>query len=469
VKVLLIRPPRRHPLEQSLTVPPLGLAYIAGALEKAGYTVEIWDAYIERWTWRKLERRLRDVYVDVIGFSAMTPMWDVICRASALAKQSAKWQIVGGPHPTTVKQDIFKDAPFLTAGVVGEGEDVVVHLLDWLQSGQSGEAPKGVLHPEHSFVPAEAPNIKSITWPARHLLDNRQYKYPLAGKRHIGTMITSRGCPFRCSFCDKSVSGSAWRARSATEVVDEMAYMTQELGIQFINIYDDNFTLHRKRVLDICVEIERRKLNVAWKCEGRVDNLDIEMLQAMKKAGCQMIAFGVESGNPDSLALLRKDINIEQTKRTFALMRQVGVKSLAYMILGVPGETLEDVWTSIRFAKEIGADYVQFSSLSAMPGTPLSMQYDSGVSVRNWLDADANRQTLTSLDEETLQRAMKQAWRYFYLRPRPLFRLGRDLLRSGYIVEMGKGVMQAIWNEDNGLEASPHQVRSSNFSRASEA
>ena len=161
-----------------------------------------------------------------------------------------------------------------------------------------------------------------------------------------------------------------------------------------------------------------------------------------------MIAFGVESGNADSLALLRKDIKVEETVETFKLMKEVGVYSLAYMILGIPGETLEDVWRSIRFAREIGADYVQFSSLSSMPGTSLSMQFDSSASVTNFLDADVQRKTLTSLDEDTLIKAMNDAWRYFYLRPRPLFRLSRDIVKSGYVFELGKGVLQAVRDED---------------------
>lgn len=302
--------------------------------------------------------------------------------------------------------------------------------------------------PGQPFHEADLPTISDIVKPARHLLNNQRYRYPLAGQKNIGTMITSRGCPFRCSFCDKSVSGSSWRARSAKDVVDEMESMQQDFGIQFINIYDDNFTLHRKRVLDICREIENRGLRLAWKCEGRVDNLDEEMLLAMKRAGCRMIAFGVESGNPDSLALLRKDIRVEQTVQTFQLMRRIGVYSLAYMILGVPGETLDDVWTSIRFVREIGADYVQFSSLSAMPGTSLSMQFDASASVRNFLDADRQRKTLTSLDETILAKAMTDAWKHFYLRPRPLLRLGRDIVKSGYVFELGKSVLQAIRNED---------------------
>lgn len=442
MKVILIRPPRRHPLEQSLMVPPLGLAYIAAAAEREGHEVEIWDAYIERWSWRTLKEKLQNVNVDVIGFSAMTPMWDVVTRAIQMARDSASWIVVGGPHPTAVQHEIFNQLPELDVGVVGEGEDIFVQLLDWFSKG--GSLPKGVIHREYPLVPAEQPNIQEISKPNRRLLQNTRYRYPLIGERNIGTMITSRGCPFRCSFCDKSVSGSRWRARTADDVVNEMEEMNQQLGIQFINIYDDNFTLHRHRVIEICKEIQRRNLNIKWKCEGRVDNVDIEMLQAMKDAGCVMIAFGVESGNPKSLELLRKDIQIHQTQHAFQLMRQVGIRSLAYMILGVPGETREDVWTSIRFAREIQADYVQFSSLTAMPGTSLAEHFTSQISVRNPLDADVVRSTVSTLSESDLQSLMNQAWRYFYLRPRPMYRLTESMIRSGYWREMVYGVRDVV-------------------------
>ena len=166
--------------------------------------------------------------------------------------------------------------------------------------------------------------------------------------------------------------------------------------------------------------------------------------------------------NPASLELLRKDIDIEQTRNAFRLMNEVGIRSLAYMILCVPGESYEDVWKSIHFVREIKADYVQFSSLSAMPGTSIADHFSSGMSVQNWLDAGQHRQTISTLDEQQLQRLMNQAWRSFYLRPKPLARLGRDMIRSGYWKELGKGVRDAL--VDN-----IYQVRSNNFWRASDA
>ena len=207
--------------------------------------------------------------------------------------------------------------------------------------------------------------------------------------------------------------------------------MQREFGIRFVNFYDDNFTLHRARVVAICEEILRRGLRIQWKCEGRVDGVDVELLQLMKKSGCITVAYGVESGNAKSLALLRKDVSIAKSRQAFADTREAGLRSLAYMILGVPGETAEDVRASIRFCRELSADYVQFSSLTAMPGTDISAQFASRTSVKNPLDRDMARETLSDLPEEELSALMKEAWIGFYLRPRALFRISVDGLRSG--------------------------------------
>lgn len=442
MNIVLIRPPRRNPWENSLLVPPLGLAYIASAARLAGHHVQILDAYALRWTWQRFTEEMQKIHVDVIGFTAMTPVWDVVQQAIDISRNSARYIVVGGPHPTVVRHEIFGQCPKIDAGIVGEGEESFVALLGYWQAmevGDTQQVPAGVVLPHAEFREISPPDVQRIAYPARDLLDNSLYRYPLASRAQVATMITSRGCPFRCSFCDKSVGGSRWRARTPVDVVNEMEEIHSKYNVGFINMYDDNFTLHRKRVVDICQEIIRRQLPIVWKCEGRVDSVDLELLQIMKKAGCQMIAFGVESGNPDTLELLRKDITVEQTRHAFALMQEVGIASLAYIILGAPGEDAEKVWQTIRFCREIEADYVQFSSLSAMPGTSISEMFVAeNVSVTNMLDADVHRKTLTSLSEEELQTLMNQAWKDFYLRPHTALRLGLDMWRSGYWKEIAK-------------------------------
>lgn len=399
----------------------------------------ILDAYALRWSWSQLQQYFNTEHYDVIGLTAMTPMRDVVAKAVKICRPSARFLVIGGPHPTAVRAAVFAEMPELDAAIVGEGEESFVQLLSWWSQSErtASELPPGVLAPEHNFRDASPPPLATLPLPARDLLPNERYRYLFSTHRKMGTLITSRGCPFRCTFCDKSVSGSRWRARSAKSVVDEMTVMVEHYGIRFINIYDDNFTLNRGRVMAICEEILARDLDIDWKCEGRVDAVDKELLELMKKAGCKVIAFGVESANRETLALLRKDILVEQSIQAFALMREVGIRSLAYMILGAPGEQSQDVLRSIRFCDEIGADYAQFSSLTLMPGTPLTeaLSGNHRISVGSPLDGDLDRPTATDMSPQELSQLVRKAWLGFYGQPRRLLRLSKDLLHSGSLFE----------------------------------
>ena len=429
MNVLLLRPPRRDMWDMGLSVPPMGLAYLAASLLQANHNVQILDAYALRWNEKTLRKWMQKQHFDVIGLTAMTPTMDIVARAAQTCRPFAKYIIVGGPHPTAVKEQIFSEIPQIDAAFVGEAEESIVKWISFIEGKE--DFPSGVLMRGKDFVSAQPPNIHTLPMPARHLLPNYAYRYLFSSHPSIGTMISSRGCPFRCSFCDKSVGGSRWRARTPSAVVDELCYMKTELGIGFVNFYDDNFTLHRSRVVEICNEILRRKLQIDWKCEGRVDGVDLELLQLMKKAGCKTVSYGVESGNAQSLALLRKDVSIEKSREAFRYTKQAGLRSLAYMILGVPGESVEDVYASIRFCKELGADYVQFSSLTAMPGTDISAQFSSQMSVKNPLDRDEMRATISDLSVDELNSVMREAWIGFYLRPKPIIRLSIDGWKSG--------------------------------------
>jgi len=446
VKVLLARPPRRDPRDAGLSVPPLGLAYIAAAVREAGHEVDILDAYAQGWSWERFERSIARARPDVLGLSAMTPVADTAARAARVGRPHARHVILGGPHPTAVRDAVFAEMPELDAAVVGEGEEVIGPLLRWLDQPE-GPVPNGVLAPRQPFTEHQpSRDIGAITRPARELLPNQAYRYLFATRPGFGTMITSRGCPFRCSFCDKSVSGSRWRAREPVDVVDEMQELSERFGVGFINFYDDNFTLSRRRVVGICEEILRRGLDVEWKCEGRVDGVDRPLLKLMRRAGCRTVAYGVESGNPETLALLRKDVKVDQAAEAFAATRAAGLRSLAYIILGVPGESREDVRQTIRFCHDLGADYVQFSTLTAFPGTPLFAHAGKAADVRNPVDSDARRHTMTDLPADELQGLLREAWTGFYLRPRPMARLLRDAVASRSIGEaMRLGAAWGRW------------------------
>ena len=436
MRLLLVRPPRRNANDTGLSVPPLGLAYIAAMVRESDHEVDILDAYALDMSWTAFEAEIAKRRPDVVGLTAMTPVADVAARAVNIVRPYVDRIVMGGPHPTAIGEAIFSEIPGLDASVIGEGEPIIIPLLDWWANGGKGAPPPGVRVRNAPYVAAPQPDPSSLPLPARDLLPNHAYRYLFATQRGFATMISSRGCPFRCSFCDKSVGGSKWRARQPSDVVDEMERLQNEFGVGFINFYDDNFTLNKKRVMGICNEILRRGLQVEWKCEGRVDNADPDMLALMRRAGCRVVAYGVESANPETLALLRKDISVEQSISAFAQTRAAGLRSLAYMILGAPGEDAVAVQKSIDFCRDIGADYVQFSTLSAMPGTPLfSHPRADSAPVTNPLDADQCRATLTNMPTDELASLVRQAWTGFYLRPRPIARLLRDAWASGTIDE----------------------------------
>ncbi len=449
MRLLLARPPRRDARDRGLPVPPLGLAYLAGALRSQGRPVEILDAYALGWSWRRFRDELARRRPDVLGLSAMTPVADVAERAARVARPYAGRIVLGGPHPTAVEHAALAACPELDHAVSGEGEGVIGPYLDWVAAGEPGPPPPGVIARGHPLVPGTPPeDLDTQPWPARDLLPWRRYRYLVATRPGFATMITSRGCPFRCSFCDKSVSGSRWRARSADSVADELAHLVRDLGVGFVNFYDDNFTLHRRRVLAICEAILARDLDLEWKCEARVDGVEPEMLGQMRRAGARVVAYGVESANPSTLKLLRKDVTIEKVRRAFALTREAGLRSMAYIILGAPGETPADVRRTLDFVQEIGADYVQFSTLTAFPGTPLFEANASGASsvTSNPVDSERARVTVSDLPPDELAALLRLAWRGFYLRPRPIARIARDAVASGSLAEAARlGLGMARW------------------------
>ena len=183
-------------------------------------------------------------------------------------------------------------------------------------------------------------------------------------------MFTSRGCPFQCLFCDRPHLGKVFRARSAKNVVDEMEEC-QKMGIKEIFIYDDTFGVNRQRVLDICSEIQKRKLTITWDVRTRVDTVDEEMLKAMKNANCQRIHYGVEAGAQKILNILKKGITLKQIEKAFRMTKGIGVETVGYFMIGSPNETRKDILETIKLAKKLNPDFVHISITTPFPATGL--------------------------------------------------------------------------------------------------
>ncbi len=424
MKVLLIQPPPRQLIREDIIVPPLGIAYLAAVLGDKGYKVTIIDAFAEGLDIHSLEERIKAVTPDIIGITGMTPVIDNAFRVANIARRYARYIIMGGPHVSVVRDKIFDQCPDIDYAIQGEGEISLPLLLDALEFDKDiGDVPglitRGSKNPPAPFVE----DLDGIPFPARHLLPNERYRYILSRGR-VTTMFTSRGCPYHCIFCDKAVFGSKWRYRSASNVLDEIELVNKEFKINSIIIYDDLFTVKKERVIEICQGMLERGLKVEWKCEGRVNIVDEETLRWMKRAGCSMIAYGVESGNQKGLDYLNKGTKIEQIKRAFGLTRKAGIKPMAYFVLGIPVETYEDELGTIEFAKKIRPAYAQFSVLSPTPGTKLyddavKMGWYREVDARNPMDKDIRRPAIINenWDEDKLNKILREAHRRFYLSP----------------------------------------------------
>jgi len=430
MKILLIQAPSRSKESRDHIVPPLGLAYLAGSMEKQGFEARILDAYAEGLTWSEFDERVKASRAQIIGFTGMSPVIDTTYMAIRIARPYAKYIIIGGPHATAYKEKVFEQCPELDIAIYGEGEETLPELVSALEKGKSIKGMPGVITRQGKGPPRElVKDLDSLPFPARHLIPNQLYRYPLSPGRRVTTMIATRGCPFSCTFCDTSVFGHLYRARSPENVIEEMDLAVNRYWAQTIIFYDDLFTVKKSWVLSFCKEIAKRKLKVDWKCESRVDIIDEEMLAAMKEAGCTLIAYGVESGNQKTLDYFQKKVTIEDARRAFRLTKKAGIKPMAYFILGAPVETWEDSLKSIEFAIELDPAYVQFSILSPTYGTrayeeAVAHGWLAEVDARNPYDRDLKRPVMLSpnWNEKKLNRIVKIAYRRFYLRPAYILR-----------------------------------------------
>jgi anaerobic magnesium-protoporphyrin IX monomethyl ester cyclase len=469
-KILLFIPPEFNFITAAMPLvlqknvgfsPPLGLLYIAASIQKyTDWDVKIIDAVAEKLSYKAIEQRIIEESPDAVGISAMTLLWiDCLKLAKIVRKVSPEIKVImGGPHihiyPTeTIQYDCVDYA------MTGEGEESIAELLNaWGDNGVIKKIQGLCVLDESGRIINNPPrpliqDLDIIAHPQRQFTKYKLYSTSLAdGEAFTTTMVTSRGCPYKCTFCDRPNLGKDFRARTANDVVDEMEECAN-LGIGYIKIYDDTFTVDRKRVMEICAEIERRGLKIKWDIRARVNTISRELLIAMKSAGCELICYGIESGNEGILQILKKGISKHHVVDAFKLTRQVGIKSLAYFMFGSPGEKQAEIQESIRFSKELNPDFCHFSILVPFPATPLYAQglRDGIIPGDYWKDfvknPDANFQPpfwIEHLTEDQLYDALRQAYHTFYIRPSYILKRGLQIRTWGDLMKnfrVGMGIL----------------------------
>jgi len=450
-KIALINPPISGK-KPSLLIPSLGLAYLASALKQTcasqssnGLEARIIDAPGQGMDLEAVVREISALEPELAGISATTPLKDSAYSLARRLRGLVKWTILGGAHPSAAGLKIFEQCPEIDFGFRGEAEDIFPQLVKkLLEGGKNFELP-GVIFPGHDAKPVLVSDPEHLPFPAWELMPMKNYRHPLFPGEPVATIISSRGCPYQCIFCDKSVCGSKFRPRSPESVLREIQELYSSNGVRALIFYDDLFTLQPGRVIEICRKIIEAGLKIHWKCEGRVNIISREMLFWMKKAGCEVIAYGMESAHQKSLDWLKKGVKVEQVKQAIRLTKAAGIKVLGYFIFGIPGETYEDELESVEFAISQKLDYVQFASLSPFPGTKL---YELAMS-QGWYRESAGpapeeygeTRPLLITDywtEDRLRKIMREAYRRFYFRPGYILRTASrpsglwDLVKSGF-------------------------------------
>jgi len=371
-------PPVDSPWGVPAKLPPLGLAYVGAALEKAGFQVQILDNYQLRTTLDFVKQETKRLNPEIVGITCGSVTYRRCVEMAKVIKEvcpSCKI-VVGGWHASYLPDSALEN-PEIDYAIMGEGERAMVELATLITNGSNeraiAEIPGIACRFDGRIVknpPKLIDDLDSIHYPARHLLPmeiyDRQIGYLSA--KPVDVMNIQRGCPYECNYCEtKTLWGSKCRAFSPLRVIEELEYMVGKFGSKGIYFIDDNFTINRKRTIEICHLIKERKLDIQWACDTRVDLLSADLLKEMREAGCRTIFFGIQSGSQRILDKLNTHTTREKIVEAFKLCRKAGINIACSLMLGIPGETIADMQETYKFAEKLGPDWCTFYVFIACP------------------------------------------------------------------------------------------------------
>lgn len=420
---------------------PIYHAYLAALMMREGLEVGVIDAVLDLLDVPAFVGRLREAKADLCVIETSTPSFPEDIRAMRAVKEGLGIPVVAvGPHTTIFHREALERHPCIDYVARGEYEATVTELAKRLASGGDAAGVAGVswrrgggvvVNPDRPYID----DLDALPYPARDLYRWDRYHEPSYIALPWITMITSRGCPFRCTYClwPQVMYGGGFRARSARNVVDEMEHCVRRYAPGEIFFDDDTFTIGKARVLEICDEIIRRGLSVVWSCMGRVDTVDEETLGRMRLAGCRKIKFGVETGSPAIMRAIRKGIDLARVPEAFAAAKRCGMEVHGTFMVGLPGETPETVRETVALARRLPNDSLQFSIATPFPGTEFfdRCRREGILVTENWADYDGTFGAVMSypgLAKAEIEALHAAAIREFYPRRRSLAGFARGAL-----------------------------------------
>lgn len=463
MKVILIAPPWldiygrfKEAAKIGCVSPPLGLMYLAGAVQADGHTCQILDMESQNLDFDKVRQIVASEKPDLVGITATTPIY---ANARELGQGLRKefpdlFMGIGGVHSTVVGKEVIEECPFFDFQVCGEGEVTLREILLAIEGGKDLSEVPGILFwgddrsgPIQTEPRKLEQNLDNIPEPERTLLSPDIFKHHIPGRGLVtyASIFTSRGCPFQCIFCSQhTMYGRKVRWHSVDRVMQELHRVMNDLGTNHVIIMDETLTLNKPRLLEICQRILDDKLIFTWEGWTHAGTVDEELLTAMKKAGLIRLSFGIESGNPEILKSLKKQVTLEQIRNAYQLVGKIGIETRGSAILGHPGETRKTAWDTIKFIRSIKECQQIFLNIACpYPGTEL---YDAAICGRGGLkllETDYSKYTrygdpviaVNDLKPTDLKRLQAIGLLLFYCTPHRIWynMVKRAGLRSGLV------------------------------------
>lgn len=429
---------------------PLGLGYLAAHARRHGASAYFFQPREDRDYDAQLAAALQEQNPDMVCVSAMTPSFPRAAAICEVVKKTTRARtVMGGHHVSAVGARVLEQSPHTDFAVIGEGEETLLELAAALEAGQGDLSGIGglawrngggdiITNAPRGFIDA----LDALPFPARDLVDMSRFRihsYIDFGKKSA-TMITSRGCPFKCMFCSSRLTmGSKYRYRSVDNILWEIREIVDVHGIDHIVFEDDTMTIKRERLGELCEAMAAMPGTPTWYGLSRVDAMDFELATIMRRANCRMVAFGIESGSPEVLERIGKKISMDQAAHAVDACRRAGLRTMCSFIAGFPFDTRETMRMTLDAAIRIGPTIALFFPLTPYPGTEVYDKFlDSSLipgDAASWTHYIVTSDTAgISVNPEfsglELQSIVAQWNKKFYFRPTQIFRMIRSV--SGF-------------------------------------
>jgi anaerobic magnesium-protoporphyrin IX monomethyl ester cyclase len=367
-------------------MPPLGLAGIAAYIEREGIDSCIIDCYAHPESDLAIKSYLLEKRPAFIGMSCTTSSFLDGIRIANMARELCPdiRVIFGGPHVSALREKILEDFPEVDYCVTGEGEVTLTELIK--SAGEHPASIKGIVYRDalkgivSNGYRAGIPDLDTLPFPAYKKLEGypSAYKLPIFNypRSPNASCISSRGCPYACTYCDRSVFQRSFRYNSAEYVYEHLDFLKRRFGIRHINFYDDQFTFNRERIMTLTTMMMEKSLSLTFNCVVRAEHIDHDLIRQMKRAGCWMISLGIETGDEMLLARHRKNADLKMLEKKVNMIHDAGIRTKGLFMLGLPGETVESINKSIRYFLSLPLDDLNVAKFTPFPGTPLYRDID---------------------------------------------------------------------------------------------